>query len=286
MGSQTLVEPVAWVFKILLWGIILFAPFFVNHTKAQCLPQKMPLNYGEVVDYDVFFKWGILMPRAGHTRISFDRSIRDGKSGFKYQLLFQTTKFFDAIFKMRDTLECFYNQDYLLLSGSKRVNEGGRYLIDDLTFSYAGNRAIVRSHRYTPYETKIDTLLTVTSGCATDMLGPLFFLRTIDWDNIRMEEGHSTTVVIGRHQVKVRFRYKGQSIVEHDDVKYRTRYFLIDIFDEAFEQNEAAAELWVGDDENHIPVKIRTKLKIGYAEVYYRSSSNLKAPLTCRIKMK
>ena len=44
-----------------------------------------------------------------------------------------------------------------------------------------------------------------------------------------------------------------------------------------------AAEVWIGDDENHIPVKIRAKLKIGAAEVYYKDSYNLRAPLTCRI---
>ena len=40
-----------------------------------------------------------------------------------------------------------------------------------------------------------------------------------------------------------------------------------------------AAEVWIGDDENHIPVKIRAKLKIGAAEVYYKDSYNLRAPL-------
>ena len=39
----------------------------------------------------------------------------------------------------------------------------------------------------------------------------------------------------------------------------------------------------MGVDENHIPVKIRAKLKIGAAEVYYKDSYNLRAPLTCRI---
>ena len=36
---------------------------------------------------------------------------------------------------------------------------------------------------------------------------------------------------------------------------------------------------WIGDDENHIPVKIRAKLKIGAAEVYYKDSYNLRARL-------
>lgn len=275
------------VYKILLLGIILsFSIFFPCNIEAQCLPKKMPLNYGESVFYDIYFKWGILMPRAGSACISFDNSIYKGLSASKYQLVFRTTKFFDAIYKMRDTLDCFYDQNYALLHSSKRVNEGGYYLIDDLTFSYSDGATKVRSHRYTPVVTKIDTVLTVSSGCVSDMLSTTFFLRTLDWDHLKIGENHPFTVAIGRHLVKISFRYQGQAIVEHGDVKYRTHYFLIDIFDEAFERDESAAELWVGDDENHIPIKIRTKLKIGYAEVYYKSSINLKVPLRCRVEIK
>ena len=89
--------------------------------------------------------------------------------------------------------------------------------------------------------------------------------------------------IVGRELVNARFRYTGQQIVEHKEAKFRTRHFYIDIYDEAFSQAKEAAEVWIGDDENHIPVKIRAKLKIGAAEVYYKDSYNLRAPLTCRI---
>ena len=90
-------------------------------------------------------------------------------------------------------------------------------------------------------------------------------------------------IAIGRELVNAHFRYTGQQIVEHKEAKFRTRHFYIDIYDEAFTQAKEAAEVWIGDDENHIPVKIRAKLKIGAAEVYYKDSYNLCAPLTCRI---
>ena len=62
-------------------------------------------------------------------------------------------------------------------------------------------------------------------------------------------------------------------------MKYRTRHFYIDIYDDAFTQSKEAAEIWIGDDENHIPIKIR-------AEVYYKSSKGLRYPLTSRVEIK
>ena len=285
--SQVVTRTVAgdWVFKGLFVAFV-YLFFSFSDIQAQCLPTKMPLNNGEVVNYDIYFKWGFLMPRAGQGKISFNRSTYKGEPAFLYRLDFQTTKFFDSIYKMRDTLDCFYGQNYALLHSSKRTNEGGYYLIDDLHFSYTGNKTNIRSHRYTPEQTKIDTVLTVASGCASDMLGTAFWLRTLDWSRMKMGESYPLTVAIGRDLVKMSFRYQGQAVVEHGDSKYRTHYFAIDIFDDAFEQSKSAAELWVGDDENRIPIKIRTKLKIGYAEVYYKNSSNLKTPLTCQVRMK
>ena len=59
-----------------------------------------------------------------------------------------------------------------------------------------------------------------------------------------------------------------------------------DIYDDAFTQSKEAAEIWIGDDENHIPIKIRAKLKIGAAEVYYKSSKGFRYPLTSRVEIK
>lgn len=276
-------EVEAWAFKGLFVAFILL---FSVQTQGQCLPAEMPFNDGETVDYDIYFKWGFLMPRAGQGRTSFNRDASIKQANFRYRLTFQTSKFFDAIYKMRDTLDCFYGPDYGLLYSSKRTSEGDRYSVDELTFSYSGNKTSVHSHRYTPTRTKIDTFLVVASGCVSDMLGATFRLRTLGWGNMKVGQSYSSTVAIGRDLVKVSFRYQGQSIVERGDVKYRTRYFHVDIFDEAFEQSGSAAEVWIGDDENYIPIKIRTKLKIGYAEVYYNKSANLKAPLRCRVEIK
>ena len=42
--------------------------------------------------------------------------------------------------------------------------------------------------------------------------------------------------------------------------------FFLNIEDEAFSKKSQSAELWVTDDDYLVPVKIRTKLKVGYAE--------------------
>jgi hypothetical protein len=85
----------------------------------------------------------------------------------------------------------------------------------------------------------------------------------------------------------VQFIYQNQAIVEHGNVKFKTLYFKVDIMDEeAFESTKTSAEVWISDDDNFLPIKLRSKLKIGYAEAYYKSASGLANPLTSRIELK
>jgi hypothetical protein len=246
-------------------------------------PEVMSLNHGEETVYEVCFKWGVLMPRAGEARLSFDATGDSAGSSY-YRMSFATTRFFDVIYKMRDTLICRYAPDFTLLSAVKYADEGDYFLTDELTFSCLGNRTAIHSRRYTPTVTKIDTTLISPSGHVFDMFGLVFYLRTLDWNNFRTGDRVTPKVAIGRDLVNIACTYRGHAVVERERRKYRTHHFTVEIYDEAFEQTKSATEIWIGDDENHLPIKIRSKLKIGAAEVHYKLSTGLKAPLTCRVE--
>ncbi|WFE86318.1 DUF3108 domain-containing protein [Parabacteroides chongii] len=267
-------------FFLLVWLLLL-----PGVTGAQTIPVKERFSAGEVVQYELYFKWGILMPRAGQATLSVKDARYEGDPAYHYRLLFRTSGMFEKVYAMRDTIDCYFSPEMLLLRSEKRVNENDYYLIDDLKFSYEPGKISARSHRYTPSRTKIDTMI-VSEQRMFDMLGATMYLRSLDWDKMQYGDEFPFHVAIGRDRINISFRYTGQQIVERNEtLKYRTRHFFIDIYDDAFTQSKAAAEIWIGDDENHIPVKIRAKLKIGAAEVYYKSSKGLRYPLTSRVEI-
>jgi hypothetical protein len=242
------------------------------------------MKHGEKSVYDVYYKWGLIMSRAGDATFSYDRDYSVNKASSCYRMHFKSAKFFDNFFKIRDTLSTYYNDNHTLIYSQKNTDEGGYYSVDKLTFTYGGENTKIHSLRYTPSRIRIDTVLTV-EGDVADLLGAIFYLRGLDYTKLRSGNVYPLTVAIGRDLVKVQFTYQNQAVVEHGKVKYNTRYFIIDIYDEAFESTKTSAEVWIGDDDNFLPVKVRSKLKLGYVEVYYRESSNLSHPLKCRMEM-
>lgn len=256
-------------------------------TKAQEIPVRQRFNPGEEVQYEVYFKWGLLMSRAGRAILSIHDAEYENNPSCHYRLLFRTSGIIEKVYKMRDTIDCHFTPDMLLLRSEKRANENDHYMVDDLHFSYENKQILAHSLRYTPTRTKIDTTLVTEEPHLFDMLGATLYLRSLDWEQMKNGDNYPFQVAVGRDLVNISFRYTGQQVVERSEtLKYRTRHFYIDIYDDAFTQSKAAAEIWIGDDENHLPVKIRAKLKIGAAEVYYKSSKGLRYPLTSRVEIK
>lgn len=267
------------------WIVLLLC--LVGTVQAQKIAVRDRFSPGEEVEYELYFKWGLLMPRAGVASLSIQETEFEKQLAFHYRLLFRTTGVIEKVYSMRDTIDCHFSPEMLLLQSEKRVNDDDYYLVDRLRFSYQEEKVQAHSLRYTRTRTKIDTLLVSEAPYMFDMLGAALYLRSLDWEKMESGDQFPFQVAIGRDVVNISFRYTGQKIVEREDyLKYRTRHFYIDIYDEAFTQSKAAAEIWVGDDENHIPIKIRAKLKIGAAEVYYKNSQGLRYPFTSRVEMK
>lgn len=268
----------------LLWIGAAWIALTLLPTAAQtkCMDSATVFADGERVDYDLYFKWGLLMPKAGLATLSVKETWFKNDPAWHYRLLFRTAGMMEKVYKMRDTIDCYFSPEPRLLFSSKRTDEGDYYLVDNLEFRYPYSGASVHSHRYNLKTTKIDTVLRV-EGCLFDMLGATMYLRSLDWSRMEYGAEFPFHVAIGRDIVRVSYRYTGQQIVERGAVKFRTRHFYIDIIDEVFTQSRAAAEVWIGDDRNHLPVKIRAKLKIGAAEVYFKEAFNLAYPLDCRV---
>ena len=68
--------------------------------------QTLPLSHGERVDYDLYFKWGLIMSKAGLATLSVKESEYQGAPSWHYNLLFRSAGVIEKVFRMRDTMDC------------------------------------------------------------------------------------------------------------------------------------------------------------------------------------
>jgi hypothetical protein len=263
--------------------IISLAALPAGRLKGQVCTWNPVLYHGEQTTYELYFKWGILMPKAGLAQFTVKEASYNSRPAWEYRLRFNTAGMFNTIFKMRDTLTTYFSPENRLLFSDKRTDEGGYYLADKMWFSPASGKTSVHTQRYGRTEIKMDTTL-VVEGCVLDMMAATLYLRAIEWEKLKLKDELPFRVVVGRDIVNAAFRYTGQAVVKlGEQVQYHTHHFYIDVYDPAFEQSKEAAEVWVSNDDNHLPVRVRAKLKIGAAEVYLKEATNLKHPFSGRI---
>jgi hypothetical protein len=249
--------------------------------------EDAPFKEGEMLKYDVNFKWGLVMMKAGTANYSIQKDSYENNPTYKTTLVFKTTSFFDGIFKIRDTLFSHINDNDLEpLYHIRRINEGKTHFWEEVFVrDHSENYTKARVRRGNPETVKFDTTI-VSDNAGYDMLSIFSFARTLDYSRLMQDEIFHISSFIGKDKVNITVHFKGQSVVEKNAfVKYKAYRLVIDIGDTAFNESKNAMEIWVSDDKNHIPLKIKAKLKIGAAEANLTSWQNLKYPFTSEVKI-
>jgi len=244
-----------------------------------------PFQNGEELKYDIHYKYGLIVMKNGSATYRLTTTTYNQKQVFKSSLRFRSSSFFDKIFKIRDTLDA-----YATVSGLKplyhvrSVNEGNYSFREEITInkhqpSYTeANIKRIRGENIT-----VDTLIRIQNA-GYDLLNIFLFARSLDYSRMKLNDSYNVSLFMGKNKLNVVVRYEGQSVIEKSkSLKYKALLLSIDVADEVFVESTKAMHVWISDDENHVPLKLRANLKIGAAEAYLVSYKNLKYPLTSEI---
>lgn len=250
--------------------------------------EDLPFAPGEQLSFDIHYKWGIIMAKAGTAKYSISESKYGNNPVFRSTLSFRTSSGFDKIFKIRDTLHSYTNMNLEPVYHKKFLHEGNSNYVEELIFQEYGSKSTkARSLRYHMDGSVWFDKTLESQSIAFDMVGIFMFARTLDYENLTPGTTISLCSFVGRDMVKMKARYRGQVILEKgSDKKYKALKFDLDVIDDAFETNKSAIELWISDDPNRLPLRIKAKLKIGAAEADLSSFSGNKYPISSLVVIK
>lgn len=262
--------------------ILLMLPAVVY---AQNAP--VPFQDGEELNYDIHYKYGLVMVKAGSARYAVNTITFNNQPSYRTTLNFKTSSFFDKIYKIRDTLTSYVNDPKLVPLYHYRVlNEGDTHFTEKLFVrKHSSTYSEVRVIREKNKEVKLDTILNA-NNLGYDILNVFVFARTLDYPKLETGRSFRITTFVGKRKSNIIVRYAGQAVIDKgNNVKYRAQKLNVDIADEVFNASKNSMEIWISDDKNRIPIKIKAKLKIGSAEADLASYKNLKNPFDAEVKI-
>lgn len=245
---------------------------------AQCEAQNDAFKSGEHVMYDLYFNWKFIWTKVGLASLTTNGMHYAGKPAYRLNLLALSSKRADMFFKMRDTLTCIIGdklQPYYFRKGSE---EGKRYTVDEVRFSYKDGSCFVKQKRKN-HLNEISYLNSKEERCVYDMLSILAQARSFNAESYAIGEHIKFPMATGSAIEEQTLIYRGKKTFKaQDDKTYRTLVFSLVEYKKGKEKD--IITFYITDDKNHIPVRLDMNLNFGSAKAFLCSIKNNKYPLT------
>ena len=262
--------------------ILLCGWFAIMATRAQCAAQNEAIQAGEELVYDLKFNWKFIWVAAGQAKMDMQAITYQGKPCFRSNLISVSNKQVDFFFKMRDTLTCITSSRLEPVYFRKGAEEGDRYTVDEVWFSYKNGKCIADQRRM---RRERDTVKSKDQSdeCIFDMLSILMRARSFDVSDYKVGDKILFDMATGTKVQQQTWIYCGRKNFKAENgVKYRCLVFSLVEYKKGKEKE--VITFYVTDDKNHLPVRLDLYLNFGSAKAFLREIKGNRHPLTSIIE--
>lgn len=224
----------------------------------------------ETLNYVISYKWGLIHKDAGEATLS----LHNVGSEYRLTLTGKTKSWADNFYQVRDTLIGRVKKDGLKpISYSKIAHEKGKYSRDDINYIYSGNSVTGKAKRARQTKEggmKLTDKDLSGSGPVYDMLSVFYYLRTINYSNLKAGQVVECTIFSGTQVEKMTVRCVGEEEIKLRDKSRQKAYHIKFRFTtEGKKKSSDDIDTWISTDPSHIPLLVVGSLPVGQVKCYY-----------------
>lgn len=265
--------------KVALTWLLLFC---CTAAEAQCTYKNRAFKSGEYLAYNTYFNWKFVWVKVGNASMSTVQTSFKGKPAYRSSLITRGNKNADKLFVLRDTLLCYASTDLSPLYYRKGAQEGDRYYIDEVFYTYPDNKCHIEQHQVTSSGEHLREQHTLNE-CVFDMMN--IFLRARSFDPTTWKKGNvvNFTIADGHNITPALLKFHGTTNVKADNGrKYRClQLSYMELEDGKYKR---IVDFFVTDDANHIPVRLDMFLRFGSAKAFLVGMQGMRNSVTAEIK--
>lgn len=257
---------------------ILFISGFFSALSAQCKLNNDFFSGKEQLDFDIHYEWGIISAKGGKAKLTTRSTTYKGTNTYKISLIGQTTGAVKKLFSVNDTLVSYVTtSDLSPRFYMKAAHEGKTDDYEEIHYTYPSGGTKARLIHFRNNTFRADTILT-SKKCFYDPVSFLCYMRSLNLSNKGTGTTNNATILFTDEAFDVKITFKDVETIEIGKEKINAEKYTFDIDGKAFENKKESLTLWLSHDKNRIPVKIKTKLKVGALEATLKKASGCKNP--------
>ena len=184
---------------------------------------------------------------------------------------------------MRDTLTAVVSEDMVPLYYKKAANEGGKYYVDQVWYTYPQGVTNLRQEYLSRKGEKCYTSLQRTD-CVYDMLSMMLRARSFSADDFKPGQKLVFPMADGRHVENVTLVYRGRKNFKMRGEGTTYRCLIFSFVEYEKKKEKEIITFYISDDDNHMPVRLDLFLKFGTAKAYLHNAEGLRNPCTSIVK--
>jgi len=227
---------------------------------------EKPFQTGEKLTFQV--KFGFIV--GGYATLELKHAYYNNKLVYHARGEGKTVGLAEKLYSVKDIFESYFDTNSILPNKAIRdVKEGNYRKHDEAVFNQWNN---------TVYVTRKDTIISVPSNIL-DMVSLLYFLRSLDLKNLQAGSVLHTVTFFDEALFPFDIRFRGKEVVRTKFGKIRCYRFDPVVEPGRMFDSEDDMTMWISDDRNLVPVKVRFDLLVGSLHIELSEYSNLKYPL-------
>jgi hypothetical protein len=221
---------------------------FTNNEKLE-----FRVHYGLINAASIVFEVGPALVQ------KYDRKCYNVKAEGK------TLKSFDWAYKVRDKFETYIDAEAIApISYNKSVQED-KYTDNDLvTFKHNSKKLFgVKGILDMPVYTH-------------DVISSIYYVRNIDFTKSKVGDKFPLDVYLDNKIYNLGFKYAGKETISTDIGKVKCIKLVPTLIVDRVFKDQEDMTVWISDDENKIPIRVKAKIMVGSIKVDLTSYSGLK----------
>ncbi len=259
--------------------IIFFTAATLLHSQPLSHSGEPPYKEGETLTYELSYTWGGVNTDVGQGTAKMNYS-----DGFYNPVITgKTYKFYDIFFKVREHFESKFSDSTFRPVMFYRKSEEGKYWAENrYRFDDRNGKIYATVRKRNKPET--DTVLTYTPY-TFDLVSLFYNCRAMDFASLETGVKYPITFAIDKEIYNLYFIYHGKETKKIKGLgTFRTMKFSASLVAGEIFTGKDEIYIWVSDDKNIIPLLFESKVLVGTVTGRLKSWSNLKYPMTSKVK--
>jgi hypothetical protein len=242
--------------KKLPYILFFFSIFIFSQTKPAPMPSnELAFKDGEWLRFKMSYSNFL---NAGFSTIEVKEITYKKKEAFHIIGKGKSTGLVGLFFKVRDNYQSYmYKNTLKPFLFIRKINEGGYTKDKEIEFNHDSKEAIVKNYKHNTVKKY------PISDDIQDMLSSLYYLRNKNLSNLKIGDEIVMKLFFDQEINNFKLQYLGKQIIRTKFGKIKTLKFRPIVQKGRVFKAEESVTVWITDDENKIPIKIKAALAVG-----------------------